>query len=103
MANAAGIKIKTIKISPQLIIDNAEKVVLLTDVELYIGINFSYPVNKEIREYVDVIFGWYFLGPIIVGRWLFQYGKIINNDIDLLNSILKRRSILIIKNSKNFC
>jgi len=71
VSSKAGIgKHIVLEISPQLLIDNAENEVWLTEGRSYIGVSFGYPLLSKIKDKTDVIFDGYALDLTLGGGYL---------------------------------
>ena len=89
----AGIKEHSVQeISPELIIDNAEYLVWLTDGRNYIGVSFGYPVLKLLKDKIDVIFDGFALDLTLGGSYLSK-DKVDSKNEDLLFNILSKKRL----------
>ena len=89
----AGIKEHSVQeISPELIIDNAEYLVWLTDGRNYIGVSFGYPVLKLLKDKIDVIFDGFALDLTLGGSYLSR-DKVDCKSDDLLRNILSKKRL----------
>lgn len=78
--------------TPDLIIENAERDIFLTDGRLFLGLSFVNPMFKCFREEVDVIFDGFALDLTLGGSYLTK-DKIESRDKEELLGILSQRRI----------
>ena len=89
----AGIKEHLVQeISPELIIDNAEQEVWLTDGRNYIGVSFAYPLLKLLKDRVDVLYDGFALDLTLGGSYLSR-AKADCKTESLLFDILSKRCL----------
>jgi len=91
VAKRAGIKHLSIDISPELLIDNAEQEVWLTDGRDYIGVSFAYPISKLLKDKIDVVFDGFALDLILGGSYLNESRVYCKNEDSLFNELFKKR------------
>ena len=72
VTKVAGVKHIIFEISPNIIIENAEKEVFLSDGLDYIGVSYILPIHKLIKERynIDVVFDGIALGTLLGGHFL---------------------------------
>ncbi len=78
-------------IPPNMIIDNAEENVWLSEGKANIGNSFIYPLHKSIRDIVDVVFDGYELGVLLGGQYSTRKVSGCRNRKALINRLIKRR------------
>jgi asparagine synthase (glutamine-hydrolysing) len=77
--------------SPELIIENAEFDVNLTDGQLYMGLAFVYPIFGRIASEADVIFDGFALDLTLGGSYLTKQKLSVKTKGDLLPMLAKKR------------
>lgn len=92
VAKRAGIKHLILEISPELIINNAEQEVWLTDGRNYMGMSFAYPILKLIKDKIDVVFDGFALDLTLGGSYLSR-DKVNCKSEDLLFEILSKKRL----------
>jgi len=94
VAKKAGTKFKAIEITPEMIINNAEREIFYSDGMNYIGISYIPPVHKAVRDKnIDIVFDGFALDLTLGGSYLNQ--KILNAKInDNLFEILYNKTRL---------
>lgn len=71
VSDRAKTKFKAIKITPETIIDNAEKGLYLNDGHRYIGVSYYVsPIYRTISNDIDVAFNGFILDTVVVNPWL---------------------------------
>ncbi len=78
-------------IPPDMIIDNAEEEVWLTEGKAHIGNSFIYPLHKSIRNIIDIVFDGYELGVILGGNYSNRKVYRCKNKEELTKRLLKYR------------
>ena len=91
VSSKAGIgKHIVLEISPQLLIDNAENEVWLTEGRSYIGVSFGYPLLSKVKNSIDVIFDGYALDLTLGGGYLKKEILSCKNDKKLRDILYKK-------------
>jgi len=80
VSDKANTKFKAIEISPETIINNADKEAFYTDGLDYIGVSYLPPVLRTIKDEVDVVFDGFAFDMILGGSFLDK--QILNADKD---------------------
>ena len=70
VAKKAGTKFKAIEITPEMIINNAEREIFYSDGMDYIGVSYVPPIHKTISNDIDVVFTGLTLDTTITNPWL---------------------------------
>ena len=88
----AGIKEHLVQeISPELLINNAEHEVWLTDGRNFIGVSFAYPILKSLKDKVDVVFDGFALDLTLGGSYLSRDKVKCKTETSLSNILSKKR------------
>lgn len=87
VSNIAKTRFMEIEITPDLFIENSEQEVWLSDGRGYIGLSYIFPIHKNLRSKIDVMFDGFAMDLTLGGSFLNK--KIFNsqNKEELLNNL----------------
>jgi asparagine synthase (glutamine-hydrolysing) len=93
VSKIAGIKEHIVyDISPELLMNNSEHEILLTEGRNTIGVSFTYPIIKEFREKVDVMFDGFAMDLTLGGSFL-NKERINCGSKSLLSDLLSKKRL----------
>lgn len=92
VSDVAGTRFEAMEITPKMIMDNAEKLVWLTDGRNYIGESYSYPILKSLKDKIDLISDGFALDLTLGGSYLSR-DKINCETEKLLFEILSKKRL----------
>jgi len=94
VAKRAGIKEHLLmEIPPELLTNNAERLVWQTDGRNYIGNSFSYPIVQLLRDKIDVVFSGFLLDTSLCSMFLTKNIVNAKNDNELFNILYNKVSL----------
>jgi len=80
------------EISPELIINNAEQAIWLTDGRNYMGVSFGYPIFKLLKDKIDVVFSGFLLDTSLCSMFLTKNILDAKSDKELFNILYNKVS-----------
>jgi asparagine synthase (glutamine-hydrolysing) len=89
VADKCGTRHRFIEITPELILDNAEQLVWLTDGRNHIEGSFLHPVHRQTRDEVDVVFDGFVLDRTLGGSHLSEERIQPGSKDDLISMLLR--------------
>jgi len=90
VSDVAGTKFQAIRITPEIIIDNAKRCIYLSDGLDYVGVSYIPPIHRIISNDIDVVFTGFMLDTGLSSMYLTK--EIVNakSDKELFNILSKK-------------
>jgi asparagine synthase (glutamine-hydrolysing) len=93
VSNKAGTKHKILEITPEMIIDNAENEVYLSDGLDYIGVSFILPIHRLIKSNIDAVFTGFALDTSLSSMYLTKEILNTKSDRELFNILHEKMTV----------
>ena len=93
VSNKAGTKHKILEITPEMIIDNAENEVYLSDGLDYIGVSYILPIHRLIKSNIDAVFTGFALDTSLSSMYLTKEISNTKSDKELFNILYEKMTV----------
>jgi len=101
VSEVIGTKSKILLITPELLLDNSNRTVYLSEGLDYIGVSFIPPLIKEMKDNIDVIFDGFALDLTLGGSYLDKFPYKFQTERELFDILYRKRRLFLDEELKN--